>query len=106
MITNIWGPIKSSSQKDFQIRKGQAWAACNKLHSIWTSKLSVDIKVKTFKTIIEPILLYGSETWTLSKQQEKRLDGTYTRLLMRVKNLSWKNHPTLLQIYGNIPRIS
>ena len=100
------GSYISSSQKDFQIRKGQAWAACNKLHSIWTSKLSVDIKVKTFKTIIEPILLYGSETWTLSKQQEKRLDGTYTRLLMRVKNLSWKNHPTLLQIYGNIPRIS
>ena len=25
---------------------------------------------------------------------------------MRVKNLSWKNHPTLQQIYGNLPRVS
>ena len=33
---------------------------------------------------------------------EKRLDGCYTRLLMRVKNLSWKKHPTLKQIYGNL----
>ena len=40
----------------------------------------------TFKTIIELILLHDSETWTLTRQQEKRLDGTYTRLLMRVKN--------------------
>ena len=33
---------------------------------------------------------------------EKRLDGCYPRLLMRGKNLSWKKHPTLNQIYGNL----
>ena len=100
------GSFISSSEKDFQIRKGLAWAACNKLHAIWSSKLTDKIKLLTFHTIIEPILLYGSETWTMSKLQEKRLDGTYTRLLMRVKNLSWKNHPTLNIIYGDSPKIS
>ena len=43
------------------------------------------IKVTVFKTAIEPILLYGSETWTLTKQMERQLDGTYIRLLWRVK---------------------
>ncbi|KAI8515803.1 hypothetical protein Bbelb_066160 [Branchiostoma belcheri] len=39
-------------------------------------------------------------------QVEKRLDGTYTNLLRRAKNLSWKQHPTLTNIYGNLPKVS
>ena len=73
---------------------------------IWISKLDTKIKIQLFKCLIEPILLYGCETWTLSKKAEKRLDGTYTRLLMRVKNLSWKHHPTKHQIYGSLPPVS
>ena len=43
----------------------------------------------------------------MSKQLEKHLDGTYTRLLMRVQNISkWKQHFTLEQIYGNLPKAS
>ena len=96
------GSFASSSEKDFNARKGMAWSACNDLHKIWTSKLAPRIKIKIFRATIEPILLYGSETWTLPVRLEKRLDGCYTRLLMRVKNLSWKKHPTLKQIYGNL----
>ena len=100
------GSYISSSEKDFMTRKGMAWTACNALHKIWTSNLSRDFKLKIFKAAIEPILLYGSETWTLSKRLEKRLDGTYTRLLMRVQHLSWKSHPTKQMIYRNIPPVS
>ena len=88
------GSYISSSEKDFMTRKGKAWTACNALHKIWSSNLSRDFKLKIFHAAIEPILLYGSETWTLSKRHERRLDGIYTRLLMRVQILSWKNHPT------------
>ena len=56
--------------------------------------------------MIEPILLYGSETRTLNARQQQRLDGTYTRLLMRVRNISWRSHPTLQTIYGDLPRVS
>ena len=66
----------SRSDKDFRIRKSMAWTACNKLYHIWTSNLSNKIEINIFKTIIEPILLYGSETWTLSSKQHKRLGGT------------------------------
>lgn len=37
---------------------------------------------------------------------EKRLDVTYTRILMRAQNLSWKNHPTKAEIYEELPPIS
>ena len=100
------GTFISDSEKDFKSRKGMAWTACNDLHNIWNYNLDDNTKVNTFKTMIEPILLYGSETWTLSARQQKRLDGTYTRLLMRVKNISWKSHQNLAQIYGELPRVS
>ena len=69
------------SYKDFKARKGMAWAACNKLDKIWTSDLHKDIKISLFRSVIEPILMYGSETWTLTAKQQKHLDGTYTNLL-------------------------
>ena len=37
---------------------------------------------------------------------EKRLDGVYTGILMDVKNLSWKHHPTKHVIYGDLPPLS
>ena len=100
------GSYISSTLKDFNTRKGMAWSACNDLHKIWASQLSNNIKLKIFKSTVEPILLYGSETWTLSKKIERRLDGTYTRLLMRAQHISWKRHPTKQQIYGNLPSVS
>ena len=101
------GSYISSSEKDFKIRKALAWSACNKLDKIWSSNLiDNNLKIKVFQTTIEPILLYGSETWCLTKLLEKRLDGTYTRLLRRVKNLSWRDHPTRNMIYGPLKPIS
>ena len=54
----------------------------------------------------EPVLLYGSETWKMNKQFQKRLDGCYTMLLMKANVLSWKQHSTLQHIYGGLPPVS
>ena len=62
-------------------------------------------KNKLVQNLFKSKLLYGSETWTMSKQLEKRLVGTYTRLLMRVQNINWK-HFTLEQIYVSLPKAS
>ena len=101
------GSYISSSDKDFNTRKGMmAWSACNDMHKILSSRLTNDFKIKICRATVEPILLYGSETWTLSRKLERRLAGTYTRLLMRAQNLSWKCHPTIAQIYGKLPHVS
>ena len=42
----------------------------------------------------------------MKKAIQDRLDGTYTRLLMRVQNISWREHKTKAEIYGDIPPIS
>ena len=100
------GSYIANDRKDFNTRKGLAWTACTRLQKIWTSKISEELKTKFFRACVEPVLLYGSETWTLNKEFQKRLDGCYTRLLMKVKNLNWQDHPNLQRIYGDLPRIS
>ena len=100
------GSYVANDRKDFNTRKGMAWSACIKLQKVWTSGISDHLKVKFFRACVEPVLLYGSETWTIKKEFEKRLDGCYTRLLMKAKNLSWKKHPTRQRIYGDLPPIS
>jgi len=67
------GSYISSSEKDFNIRKDMAWAACNNMRKIWSSRLTNESKTKIFRATVELILLDGSETWTLSRKLEKRL---------------------------------
>ena len=57
---------------------------------VWSSKLSKKIKIQLFRATTETILLYGSSTWTLTKQEEKVPDGTYTRMLRKVL-MEWKS---------------
>lgn len=83
-----------------------AWSACNDMQKIWSSQLPNTLKIKFLRATIESILLYGSETGTLSRKQEIRLGGTYTHLLGRAQSLSWKSHPYISQIYDRLPRVS
>ena len=89
-----------------KVRKALAWKACNKMRTLWKSNLSNATKISFFRAAIESILLYGSEGWTLTEALEARLDGCYTRLLMVVQDLSWKDHPTRETIYGDLPKVS
>ena len=55
---------------------------------------------------IETILLYGCESWTLNKAMPKSINGCYTRMLRMAQNVSWRDHITNLELYGNIPPLS
>ena len=96
----------SSTAKDIHVRKGQAWNALQKLDVFWKSGMSRKTKTKIFRTAVEPVLLYGCETWTLKESLIKELDGLYTRMLRRVFNVHWKSHTTNVVLYGNIPKLS
>ena len=59
-----------------------------------------------FHATVESVLLYGSSTWTLTKALEKRLDGTFTRMLRAVQNVSWKQHITNKKLYNGCRKIT
>ena len=78
-----------STDREIRVRKGNAWGTLHRLKDIWKSKLSKSLKIRLFIAACESVLLYGSETWTLKKAQEKSLDGTYTKMLRMVLGISW-----------------
>ena len=57
----------ASSEYDFTIRKAKAWASCHQMKKIWKSNFSRELKIRLFIATIEFIILYGSETWTITK---------------------------------------
>jgi hypothetical protein len=42
------------------------------------------VKVKIYKTIILPVVLYGCETWSLTLREEHRLRVFENRVLKRI----------------------
>jgi hypothetical protein len=46
--------------------------------------LSKNLKIKIYRTIILPVVLYGCETWTLTLREERRLRVFENRVLRRV----------------------
>jgi hypothetical protein len=43
-----------------------------------------NLKIRTYKTIILPVLLYGSETWSLTLREEHTLGMFENRVLGRI----------------------
>ena len=46
--------------------------------------LSKKLKIKIYRTIILPVVLYGCETWSLTFREERRLRVFENRVLRRV----------------------
>jgi len=49
-----------------------------------SSLLSKNLKIKLYRTIILPVVLYGCETWLLTLREERRLRVFENRVLRRV----------------------
>ena len=100
------GAYLPSSYHDFNTRKALAWSAANKLERIWKSNVNRELKLKFFRACVESILIYNSETWTITRAMEIKIDGLYTKLLRRVLNVSWMDHVPNTELYGDLPLLS
>ena len=100
------GAWTQSSASDISVRKALAWSACHRLRKVWSSKLRRQMKERLFIATVESVLLYGSETWTLTKTLEKQLNGCYTRMLRLAMNVSGKDHITNVELYGSLKPIA
>ena len=100
------GSSVSSTEKDIDTRLTKAWTAIDRLLNIWKSNLTDKMKRSFFQATVVSILLYGCTTWTLTIRLEKKLDSNYTRMLRRILNKSWQQHPTRHQLYGHPPPIT
>ena len=63
--------------------------AANKAYSslqtiIWSKHIHWNNKIKLYKTLIKPILCYGSVTWTLTQAAEQMLSMSERKILRRI----------------------
>ena len=42
-------------------------------------RMPIAVKGKVYRTMIRPVLIYGSEAWTLRRREEERLERTEMR---------------------------
>ena len=79
--------------------------------SFWIPSIRLVVNIivsitRLSKASVKSILLYGADSWTLTKSLSKRIDGIYTRLLRKMRNISWKAHLTNTALNGSNPRLT
>ena len=73
------------TENDIKRRKGLAIDAFNTLNKFFANpRASITTKAKIFKAFITSIFLYNSEIWTLTKEQERKVDVFQRSLLRRI----------------------
>ena len=69
--TENW--CKSRMGKEIKIRSGMGWNALGRQHNIMEINITLTLKRKVYNQYILPVLTYGSETWSLMKVMEQKL---------------------------------
>jgi hypothetical protein len=72
-------------QEEIKSRLNSGNACYHSVQSLLSSHLlSRNVKVKIYKTIILPVVLYGYETWSLILREKHRLSVVENRVLRRI----------------------
>ena len=80
------------NEQEIKIRIAQAKSTFIRMRKILTSKeISLPLRLRMIKCYIYPIVLYGSETWTLLKESVKRIEAFEMWIYRRVARISWKD---------------
>ena len=60
---------------------------------IWRSSISLNTKIQLYRVCIQPILLYGSETWATTKSLQDMIDAFDNYCLRRILRISYVQRP-------------
>ena len=55
-------------------------------------------RLKLYNTLALPVLLYGSESWTIKARDARRITTAEMKYMRRTAGYTWKNHKTNRQI--------
>ena len=93
------GSIMESNLLDMKKRIAKSWEAVKLTYRLWKSKLSDTTKAYLFRTLISSILLYGCETWVLTKTQRTTYFSAYNSLLRYCLNIHFSTHTYTSTVY-------
>ena len=60
--------------------------------SIWDrSEIRLDTKLKVYRSVVLPILLYACKTWTVYQRHAKRLNHFHSSCLIKLLKIKWQD---------------
>ena len=88
-----------SCVKDIECRIGLAAGIVRKLGKIWTTKdISKVTKVTLYKTLVQSVVLYNAETWTLKQEHQRKLRVFEMAVLRRICGVTRKDRKSNIDI--------
>ena len=78
------------ADEDVKSRIGKARQACNTLRPVWNStSISTKTKLRIFTTNVKSVLLYGSETWRVTRPIFNKLQTFINKCLRKILKIHW-----------------
>jgi len=82
-------------KKEVELRISKAWNRWRELSGVLCDKkVPSKLKILIYKTVIRPALLYGNETWPLTKLLENKISSCEMRMLRYCLSISLEEHQT------------
>ena len=76
---------EGGGSRDIKNRLQKARGAFQRLGKVWAARgIGRGAKIHLFKTLVRPVLLYGCETWKITKADERRLNSFQCQCLRRI----------------------
>jgi len=73
---------QGENEENITARIAAAWKKWRELSGVLCDRrMPVAVKGKVYRTVVRPVLIYGSETWALKRREEERLERTEMKML-------------------------
>ncbi|KAI0222195.1 hypothetical protein LSAT2_026566 [Lamellibrachia satsuma] len=78
---------------EVNVRIARTSATFGRLHAnVWNRRgISLHTRLKVYRAIVLPTLLYTCETWTVYQRHAKKLNHFHTTCLRKLLNIKWQN---------------
>ena len=83
------------SNMDIRTKVAEAKRAFGEMKTILTNnKIPLPLRMRIHRCYVEPIMLYGCETWTLLKKDKKKLESAEMWFMRRMLKVKWTEKVT------------
>ena len=80
--------------RDIKRRIALGKEAFTKRKELLRGNMNRNLKKRMIKTLVWSVVLYGSETWTMRKEDIRRLEAFEMWIWRRMEKISWTEHQT------------
>ncbi|XP_020623185.1 uncharacterized protein LOC110060730 [Orbicella faveolata] len=84
---------EEAGMKDLKNSQSKAIGEFIRLKNMWRSNsISRKTKLRLYKTLLVPVLLYACETWKMNKGDHKAIDVFHNKCLRKILRIKWQDH--------------